>query len=177
MAVDREYMIHAGWRQGAMVLPHPNLGGHETALGFLVLNQTCDCVNPDFEKEPYLELLPLKKLTGKSNSNFIHGKNPRQIHFQILERKVEIWVNAKISEIFHHHRSEHASLEISKSTLSRNLYWMISSTGGHNVICEPRFQTLLKRHGVLSPKNSEKSFPDTRTPLIPYCCICLHLKR
>lgn len=103
-------LINAGWRQGVLVEPGPF--GHEEACAFVVLNQTCDCINPKIEAEPWLELLPLVKLTGKPDSRMKNGRNPRQIHFQIRENGNEIWVRAKIAEIVHFPRSEQLSLPI-----------------------------------------------------------------
>ncbi len=58
----------------------------EDTVGFLVLTQTCDCINSDFAKEPYLELLPLvlrKTKKRKPDPDYENGKNPREIHFWI----------------------------------------------------------------------------------------------
>lgn len=109
----RQTLIDAGWKQGAILQPGPF--GHKEAFGFLVLNQTCDCVNSDFEKEPYLELLPLVKVVGKPNSRIKNGENPRQIQFQMQENGHGIWVQSKITEAFQFDRAAHASLEFSAS--------------------------------------------------------------
>jgi hypothetical protein len=106
----RQRLIDAGWRQGVLV--GPGRFGHAGACAFVVLNQTCDCINPKVENEPWLELLPLVKLTGKPDSHMKNGRNPRQIHFQIRESGEEIWVGAKISEIERFDRSEQLSLSI-----------------------------------------------------------------
>lgn len=106
----RQQLIDAGWRQGALV--GPGRFGNPEACAFVVLNQTCDCLNPNIETEPWLELLPLVKLTGKPDSRMKNGRNPRQIHFQIRENGNEIWVGAKIAEIFHFPRSRQLSLPI-----------------------------------------------------------------
>jgi hypothetical protein len=39
----RQQLIEAGWRQGALV--GPGSFGHAEACAFVVLNQTCDCLN------------------------------------------------------------------------------------------------------------------------------------
>ncbi len=123
----RQALKDAGWRQGVILAPKPS--SHPAACGFLVLNQTCDCINSDFQKEPYLELLPLEKLAGKPDPNLQNGKNPRQIHFQIQENGQDIWVNAVIAEIFLFDRSGHASLvfllglTLSKSALEDLILW------------------------------------------------------
>lgn len=104
----RQTLIDAGWRQGAILAPGPF--GHSDAFAYLVLNQTCDCINPDFDKEPHLELLPLTKVTKKPDPRLKNGKNPRQIHFQVQENGGEVWVNARIADIFQFERVEHASL-------------------------------------------------------------------
>lgn len=106
----RQRFIDAGWCQGVLV--DPCAFGHAEACAFVVLNQTCDCINPKIETEPWLELLPLVKLSGKPDSRMKNGRNPRQIHFQIHESGKEIWVEAKIAEIIHFDRSEQLSLPI-----------------------------------------------------------------
>lgn len=106
----RQRFIDAGWCQGGVV--EPGAFGHAEACVFLVLNQTCDCINPKIENEPWLELLPLVKLTGKPDSRLKNGKNPRQIHFKIRENGKEVWVGARIAEIIQFDRSEQLSLRI-----------------------------------------------------------------
>jgi hypothetical protein len=90
MSDPRERWIAAGWRQGVILEPislqAADVAGMEDAIGFLVLTQTCDCINPDFEKEPYLELLPLlprNTRKGNPDPDFENGINPREIHFWI----------------------------------------------------------------------------------------------
>ena len=109
----RQKLIDAGWRQGVLVEPGPfaNAG----AFAYVVLNQTCDCINPKFETEPWLELLPLVKLPGKPDSRLKNGRNPRQIHFQVCEGDKEIWVHAKIAEIVYFDRSQQLSLTIASN--------------------------------------------------------------
>lgn len=108
MSDIRQTLIDAGWRQGVILAPEPF--GHPDTFAYLVLNQTCDCINPDFDKEPYLELLPLAKVAKKPDSRMKNGKNPRQIHFQIQENGKNIWVNSKVTDIFQFDRAEYASL-------------------------------------------------------------------
>ena len=72
------------------------------AVGFLVLTQTCDCINPDFGKEPHLELLPLvlrNTKKGKPDPAYENGKNPREIHFWIKLKGEERCAAAQIKEI------------------------------------------------------------------------------
>lgn len=109
----RQMLIDAGWRQGALVEPGPF--AHAEAFAYVVLNQTCDCINPKFETEPWLELLPLVKMPGKPDSRLKNGRNPRQIHFQICENGKEFWVQAKIAEIIHFDRADQLSLTIANN--------------------------------------------------------------
>lgn len=111
----RQQFISAGWRQGVLV--EPGTFGHAEACVFVVLNQTCDCINPKIEQEPWLELLPLVKLAGKPDSRMKNGRNPRQIHFQICENGKNIWVGAKIAEIFHFDRSDQLLLPIASGCI------------------------------------------------------------
>jgi hypothetical protein len=127
MSEVRQALKNAGWRQGAILAPGPF--EHADAFGFLVLNQTCDCLNDDFVKEPYLELLPLVKLTSQPDSRLKGGQNPRQIHFEIEEKGGNIWVSASIAEIIQCDRKAHASLAfaealaLSKSVLENLVLW------------------------------------------------------
>lgn len=113
MDETRQKLIDAGWRQGVILEPAGVLADRGDCIGFLVLTQTCDCINPSFEKEPHLELLPLKEISGKENRQFANARNPRQIQFQIEENGEKKWVEAKISEIFNFARQDHEELTVS----------------------------------------------------------------
>jgi hypothetical protein len=80
----REQLIKLGWRQGSIIeagaIEHEVFANQAGADAFLVLNQTCDVLNPSWDKEPFVEILPLS-LIKKPNSAFLNGRNPRQIHF------------------------------------------------------------------------------------------------
>lgn len=100
MADLRQELIDAGWEQGVVL--DPGCIEESSAVGYLVLNQTCDCINPSFEKEPHLELLPLhKRQTKKGNPdpNCENGKNPREIHFWVTLDGEPLCVEARIREI------------------------------------------------------------------------------
>jgi hypothetical protein len=106
MADLRERLIAAGWRQGVILEPsslqQAGVSGMDDAVGFLVLTQTCDCINPDFRKEPHLELLPMvlrKTKKGKPDPAYEAGKNPREIHFWILLDSKPMCAVAHIKEI------------------------------------------------------------------------------
>ncbi|RYD70634.1 MAG: hypothetical protein EOP84_26360 [Verrucomicrobiaceae bacterium] len=98
-------------------------------MGFVVLSQTCDCLNPDFSKEPHLELLPLEKIVGQPDSSLRNGRNPRQIQFQIQESGQEIWVNARITDICRVDRRYQEGLALSqdcsltRATLDDLIHW------------------------------------------------------
>lgn len=129
----RQRLIDAGWRQGVVLLPGPLLPAGSSAagetMGFVVLSQTCDCLNPDFSKEPHLELLPLEKIGGQPDSSLKNGRNPRQIQFQIQESGQEIWVNARIADIFPVNRQHQERLALSqdcsltRATLEDLIHW------------------------------------------------------
>jgi len=100
----RERLIAAGWRQGVILDPGSlhQAGVAGEVVGYLVLTQTCDCINPDFVKEPHLELLPLRlRKTKKGNPDpaYENGKNPREIHFWIEFKGESKCAVAKIKEI------------------------------------------------------------------------------
>lgn len=106
MSELRERLIAAGWRQGVILEPsslkEAGVAVMDDAIGFLVLTQTCDCINPDFEKEPYLELLPLvlrKTKKGKPDPDFENGMNPREIHFWITLKGERKCVVSRIKDI------------------------------------------------------------------------------
>ena len=86
MADLRDQLISLGWRQGSIIeagaIDDPALAACPDAEAFLVLNQTCDLINPSFAKEPVVELLPLK-LVANADPNFKNGQNPRKIHFEL----------------------------------------------------------------------------------------------
>lgn len=106
MSELRERLIAAGWRQGVILEPsslqQAGIAVMDDAIGFLVLTQTCDCINPDFAKEPYLELLPLvprKTKRGKPDPDFENGINPREIHFWIILKGERKCVVSRIKDI------------------------------------------------------------------------------
>lgn len=75
-----------GWRQGSLLmpsdLPHDTLASlnlPEQALLY-VLAHDCDLVQPDFEKEPSVELLVIVPI-DTPDGNHAHGKNSRIIDF------------------------------------------------------------------------------------------------
>ena len=85
----RHELKDAGWKQGVILQPE-GISDDKDTIGFLVISQTCDCINPNFVKEPYLELLPLKKRNtkkGNPDPDFSDGKNPRELHFFFKCRK------------------------------------------------------------------------------------------
>ena len=113
----RQQLIDEGWRQGVILAPGPFQ--NQDAIGFLVLNQTCDCISPDLENEPCFELLPLRKLEGEANTQLLNGCNARRIHFQIEEDGAEVWVAARMADIEFFDRSEYTQLGISGEFLAR----------------------------------------------------------
>lgn len=127
MADLRQTLMDAGWRQGAILAPEPFVP--REAFAYLVLSQTCDCINPDFDKEPYLELLPLTKVSKKPDSRLKNGKNPRQIHFQLQENGEDVWVSARIADIFQFERAGQADLPfaehctLTKAALADLIEW------------------------------------------------------
>ncbi len=50
----------------------------------LVLTHDCDLVQPDFEKEPFVEFLVLQPIP-RTDGNFAHGRHPRFLDFAIGE--------------------------------------------------------------------------------------------
>lgn len=98
MDVAEKIMQH-GWRQGAVLLPESALGsddfepllkGIESESILIVITQDCDVVQPDFEKEPHVEVLLARPVTGTPDGNCLYGKNPRLIQFRVGERYFEV---------------------------------------------------------------------------------------
>lgn len=87
MSGIRDQLLSLGWRQGSIieagVIGDESLAGQAGADAFLVLNQTCDLVNDSLVKEPVVELLPLSRI-AKADTGMLNGRNPRQIHFEVI---------------------------------------------------------------------------------------------
>lgn len=106
MADLRERLIAGGWKQGVILEPsslqQAQVTGVDDAVGYLVLTQTCDCINPNFGKEPHLELLPLvlrNTKKGKPDPDYENGRNPREIHFWITLKGEQKCVVSRIKDI------------------------------------------------------------------------------
>lgn len=106
MKALRERLIELGWQQGVILDPNSlQDAGLETiddVLGYLVLTQTCDCVNPSFVKEPHLEVLPLvprNTKKGQPDPDYENGINPREIHFWISVNGVKKCAVSRIRDI------------------------------------------------------------------------------
>lgn len=96
---DAEKIITHGWRQGAVLLPESasSPGVFEPLFKeiaaesiLIVITQDCDVVQTDFEKEPHVEVLLARPITGTPNGNCLYGKNPRLIQFRVGERYFEV---------------------------------------------------------------------------------------
>lgn len=90
MAKTREE-LQSLWRQGAILAPdsHTHLldKAHieiQPTDHLLVLNQTCDLIQTDHSKEPFIELLPLHTLARVDNG-LLGGKVSRALHMQLPE--------------------------------------------------------------------------------------------
>lgn len=104
----RQELMDAGWQQGVIVAP--GVVEYPAAVGFLVLNQTCDCISPDLENEPSFELLPLVSLEQAPDANLLNGQNARRIHLQIQQGDRDIWVGARMADICFFDRSRYKEL-------------------------------------------------------------------
>ncbi len=127
----RQQLIDKGWKQGVILDSGCIDTPPDHCIGCLVLTQTCDCINPCFEKEPHLELLPLIEVIGKADKNFTNGKNPRKIQFTIHDGTTDLWVTAKIHDIRQIDRSTHEDLEFSAnlsigSSLDSIIVWRVA---------------------------------------------------
>ena len=131
--VDREILIAAGWKQGA-VIDREHVSSDHPASHFVVLNQTCDILNGSLTAEPTVELLPLILKPGKNkpDPNLANGFNPRKIDFEVTLNGKMKWHSANITGLFFRSReklldcvpSEVATVE--PGTLSSLLNWRIA---------------------------------------------------
>jgi hypothetical protein len=113
----RQALKDAGWRQGIILDPQNNILKHEGAIGFIVLNQTCDCISPDTKNEPYFEVLPVVKVRDSHDPQLINGRNPRRIHFQLEEDGEAIWVTARMADVILVEREKHYELKFSTTLM------------------------------------------------------------
>lgn len=113
MASLRDTLIEIGWRQGVILDPCDGLLEHPGAHGFIVLNQTCDCISEDLVNEPCFEVLPFEKIIDTPDSMLINGRNARRIHFQLEENGSPIWVSSRMTDIRFVPRNAYAKLAFS----------------------------------------------------------------
>jgi hypothetical protein len=99
MASLRDTLIEISWRQGVILDPRGGLLEQAGAHGFIVLNQTCDCISEDIVNEPCFEVLPFEKMIDTPDPMLINGRNARRIHFQLEEKGSPIWVSSRIADI------------------------------------------------------------------------------
>ncbi len=90
MTIDeRELLISQGWKQGAVIRNIFDDGFTANAHilledddVFLVISQTCDLVNPDYNSEPFFEVLRLISINSTPAPEYGGGKNSREIQFK-----------------------------------------------------------------------------------------------
>lgn len=128
--LDRETLKARGWCQGA-ILEGKDLPTAYAAPYYLVLTQDCDCINPDAEKEPRLELLPLTPSAeqSKRNPETRDGINPREIQFRVKIKGAQTLVDASIASITFLSRTDQIStrpaldVTVSREALQDLLVW------------------------------------------------------
>ncbi len=113
----RQALKDAGWRQGIILDPQNDILKYDDAIGFIVLNQTCDCISPDTINEPYFEVLPVVKVPDSHDPQLINGRNPRRIHFQMEEDGEPIWVAARMADVMLVEREKHSDLKFSTTLI------------------------------------------------------------
>jgi hypothetical protein len=88
---DADAIRGKGWRQGAILAPgslpgdcvfEPALPSVTADSVLVVLTQDCDLIQPDFDKEPFVELIRAVPVSSP-DGNLLYGKNPRRIQFRI----------------------------------------------------------------------------------------------
>lgn len=137
--MKREELKCLGWRQFCLIqsdchkevnkCAHYNLPLHQYLL---VITQTCDLINDDINKEPYIEVVPLKKL-GENNpsSNDGYGKNARRLEIPLnIEGRTDTYVLEAKERFFVRHEllgeiKPHAFIE-DQNTIDCLSDWVIA---------------------------------------------------
>lgn len=131
--VDRDALMAAGWKQGAVIDREHVSEGH-SAAHFVILSQTCDILNGSLVAEPTVELLPIVLKPGKNkpDRNLANGVNPRKIEFQVAVKGQLKWHSANISGLYFLPRqrligcSPSDIVSVDPGTLSSLLNWRIA---------------------------------------------------
>ncbi len=77
-----------GWQQGkCLQINNPEPPFEEPGF-YILISQDCDIVNPDFNKESYVEFLFAKKIASINKS--FKNENPRILHLETSSVKIEI---------------------------------------------------------------------------------------
>lgn len=92
-SVDTNKIKNNGWKQGACLLvtestkiyPYTQELPLPSGL-YVLLSHDCDILNSSQQKEPVVELIHAKEIT-KCINEFTSGKNPRQLHIDIIQGK------------------------------------------------------------------------------------------
>ena len=90
---DSDAIANRGWRQGAILGPelaslaskHAPESVDMSGTDLLILtSHDCDIVNPNIEKEPFVEVLKANVALGRqANKQYLSGRNPRILQFVI----------------------------------------------------------------------------------------------
>lgn len=88
---DPRLIYTNGWRQGKLV----RLEDSHTVLELveyvitessrlIVISQDCDLVHNSYKNEPFVELIVAEPIAVKCDKSLTHGKNPRKLHFSLV---------------------------------------------------------------------------------------------
>ncbi|MHB8474309.1 MAG: hypothetical protein ACYDC8_15955 [Gammaproteobacteria bacterium] len=95
-----------GWRQGSIIpieahdlLPEPARAAIKADSRLIVVSHDCDVTHGSFEDEPNVELL-LAHLIQDPRGDCTHAKNPRYLHFPILNSGNEHYYEAHAASRF-----------------------------------------------------------------------------
>lgn len=93
-------ILNAGWNQGSLIYlsrEDRDLFGlvGSTDL-YIVASHPCDVVSQDFERDPIVELLPIRQIEAM-DGNFAFGKNPRKLQVAMGPNIWEIETAIKVS--------------------------------------------------------------------------------
>ncbi len=88
---DSDAIVNRGWRQGAVLGPeltslaskHAPESVDVSGTDLLILtSHDCDIVNPNIDKEPFVEVLKANVALGQqANKQYLSGRNPRILQF------------------------------------------------------------------------------------------------
>ena len=160
-----EKIRERGWRQGVIVPASLLLEGLSDGLPTtkddfaMVVSQSCDLVHHDLANEPTAAILALKSVVS-GNSEVMHGRNPRHLHFPTLNGlwfEARAWNQTNIPREILAKKEISGEIAISSKVLRVVLEWLakritrIAFPDGFNDALKPKSNAI----GKLLKKNHQ----------------------